>query len=52
MIVPTYKMDQAAREQDAEPVAQREPLWDEEKDDAPAAKSLRLYLLYFLSHFS
>ena len=42
MIVPTYKMDQAAREQDVEPVAQREPLWDEE-DDASAAKSLLLY---------
>ena len=41
--VPTYKIDQAAREKDVEPVAQLEPFWDEEEDDAPPAKRSRLY---------
>ena len=40
--VSTYKMDEAAREQEVKQVAEREPFWDEE-DDAPAAKRSRLY---------
>ena len=41
--VPTYKIEQAEREQGIEPVAQREPFWDEEEDDEPAALRPRLY---------